>query len=271
MEPVSTAVDAAAQSDSAGLVRDYIVHHALYHMADLDSWNVPFMHIRALDFFRYDGFMVVFSALLVVFLFGFLYNRRGDVVPHGLTNLLEVFVLFIRNDISIAFLGEKDGRRMAPLFCTFFFFILIMNLLGLVPIFSTATSNINVTGSLAAITLAFMVFGSIYRNGFLGFLKVFVPSGVPWPILLILVPVEIISMFSKAIALTIRLFANMLAGHILIFALLGLAVMFGVKALPVIAIAVCIFFFELFVAFFQAYIFTLLSAVFIGQMVHPEH
>ena len=271
MEPVSTAVAVAEQTDSASIVREYIVHHAMYHMADLDSWNVPFMHIRVLDFFRYDGFMVVFSALLVVFLFGFLYNRRGDAVPHGLTNLLEVFVLFIRDQISINFLGEKDGRRMAPLFCTFFFFILVMNLMGLCPLFSTATSNINVTGSLAGITLAFMIFGSIYRHGFIGFLKVFAPKGVPWPIQLILVPIEVISMFSKAIALTIRLFANMLAGHILIFALLGLVVMFGAKALPVIVIAVCIFFFELFVAFFQAYIFTLLSAVFIGQMVHPEH
>ena len=144
-------------------------------------------------------------------------------------------------------------------------------LLGLAPIFSTATSNINVTGALAAITLAFMVFGSIYRNGFLGFLKVFVPSGVPWPVLLILVPVEVISMFSKAIALTIRLFANMLAGHMVIYSLLGMLVTFGWVACPMLLMTVVMYFFELFVAFLQAYIFTLLSAIFMNMMVNPEH
>ena len=192
-------------------------------------------------------------------------------MPHGLTNLLEIFVLFIRDQISIPSLGEKDGRRMAPLFCSFFFFILGLNLLGLIPIFRAATGNVNVTGALALVTLTFMIFGSIYKNGFMGFVKVFMPSGVPWPILILLTPVEFIGMFIKAFALTIRLFANMLAGHIVIYALLGLIVIFGWAALPAMALAMGVYFLELFIAFLQAYIFTLLSAMFIGQMVHPEH
>ena len=197
--------------------------------------------------------------------------RKKDIVPHGLTNLLEIFVLFIRDQISIPSLGEKDGRRMAPLFCSFFFFILGLNLLGLIPIFRAATGNVNVTGALALVTLTFMIFGSIYKNGFMGFVKVFMPSGVPWPILILLTPVEFIGMFIKAFALTIRLFANMLAGHIVIYALLGLIVIFGWAALPAMALAMGVYFLELFIAFLQAYIFTLLSAMFIGQMVHPEH
>ena len=203
-------------------------------------------------------------------MFGVLY-RKNDLVPHGLTNLLEVFVVFVRDQISIAGLGEKDGRKMAPLFCSFFFFILGLNLMGLVPIFRTATGNVNVTAALALITLTFMIFGSIYKNGFMGFVKAFIPHGVPWPLLFLLTPIEFIGMFIKAFALTIRLFANMLAGHIVIYALLGLIVIFGWVALPAMALAMGVYFLELFIAFLQAYIFTLLSAMFIGQMVHPEH
>jgi F-type H+-transporting ATPase subunit a len=207
---------------------------------------------------------------MLILLFGILY-RKNDIVPRGLTNLLEVFVVFIRDQISIACLGEKDGRKMAPLFCSFFFFILGLNLMGLVPIFRAATGNVNVTAALALITLTFMIFGSIYKNGFLGFVKVFIPHGVPWPLLFLLTPIEFMGMFIKAFALTIRLFANMLAGHIVIYALLGLIAIFGWVALPAMALAMGVYFLELFIAFLQAYIFTLLSAMFIGQMVHPEH
>jgi len=97
------------------------------------------------------------------------------------------------------------------------------------------------------------------------------PSGVPAPILAILVPIELASLVIKAFALTIRLFANMLAGHIVIYALLGLIVLLGLSALPAIILAVFIGILELFVAFLQAYIFTVLSAMFIGHMYHPQH
>ncbi len=261
---------AVAQVDKKAVMHEYILHHVMYHRPDPHAWNIPFFHAPFLDFFRYDQVILPFAALILISMFAFLYKRHQRV-PHGWTNLLEVLVLFIRNHISIGFLGEKDGRRMAPLFCSFFFFILTLNLLSMVPIFSAATSNINVTGGLATITLFFMVFGAIYRNGPVGFIKAFMPSGVPWPILFILTPIEIIAMFGKVAALMIRLFANILAGHIITFALLGLVIIFGYYALPVVALVVCIYFFELFVAFFQTYIFTLLSAIFIGQIYHAEH
>jgi F-type H+-transporting ATPase subunit a len=160
---------------------------------------------------------------------------------------------------------------MTPLFCSFFFYILIMNLVGLVPCFYAATANINVTGGLASVTLFFMIGGAVYRNGPVAFLKGFVPPGVPWFILLLLVPIEFVGLFIRAMALAIRLFANELAGHLVLFSLLGLLVMYGVWALPAAFMAVIIFIEEILVAFLQAYIFTLLSAVFIGQRYHPAH
>ena len=272
MSVTVTAAVAVAEApvDSKTAVHDYIMHHVMYHMASADTWNVPFMHLKIFDIFSYDSFMVVFSAALLIGLVALFYRPQQDA-PRGFTAMLELFVLFVRDKISIPFLGDQDGRKFTPLFCSLFVFILMMNLLGLIPLFSAATSNVNVTGALALVTLSVMVLGAIYRNGFRGFLRAFVPRGVPWPVLPILAPIEFISMIGKAFALMIRLFANMLAGHIIIFSLLGLVVIFGYYSLPLVLLVVCVFFFEIFVAFFQAYIFTLLSAVFIGQMFQPEH
>ena len=259
-----------ATVDRKAMMTQFIVHHALYHSREVDSWNLPFLHVWWLDYLRLDEVIVPFSALLFILLCVVFY-RRDQRVPRGFSNVLEIFVLFIRNQIAVNYLGEKDGRRMTPFFCTLFFFILTMNLLGLIPLFSTATSNINVTGALAVIILGFMVLGTVYKRGVLGFLKCFILPGVPWPLQFFLAPMEVFSMLTKAVALMVRLFANMLAGHIIVFSLLGMVFLFGWVALPAAAMAVGVFFFELFVAFFQAYIFTLLSAVFIGQMYISEH
>ena len=125
-------------------------------------------------------------------------------------------------------------------------------------------------GALALVTGTFMVGVAIWKKGPLGFLKNFVPPGAPWPLLVVLVPVEVVSFCSRVFALAIRLFANVLAGHILIFALLSMVVLFGWFALPVVLMAVGIYFFEIFMSLLQAYVFTLLSAIFISQMAY-EH
>lgn len=257
----------AATIDKSTAVQEYVMHH----VADSDHWALPFgLNVHLPPWLTLHGLMLIIGAVFLSVLFGALY-RKNAAVPTGLTNALEVFVLFIRDTIAIPSLGEHDGKRMTPLFCTFFFFILTLNLMGLVPIFATATSNLGVTAPLALVTLGFMIFGTIYRNGFGGFIKCFVPHGVPWPVLILLVPIEFIGMFIKAFALTIRLFANMLAGHLVIFSLLGLVATFGVLALPAIGLALGIYILEILVAFLQAFIFTLLSAMFIGQMYHPAH
>ena len=143
--------------------------------------------------------------------------------------------------------------------------------MGLTPLFKNTTANINVTAGLALITLSFMIFGAIYKNGFKGFMHALIPSGVPVPILFILVPIEFLGLFIKVFALMIRLFANMLAGSIVVYSLLGLVVVVGYVALPAVLLAVFITLLKILVSFIQAYVFTLLSALFIGQVYHPEH
>ena len=143
--------------------------------------------------------------------------------------------------------------------------------MGLIPLFASATSNISVTFALAFITLSVMIGGAIMKNGLKGFIGAFVPHGVPWPVLILLVPIEFAGMFIKAFALMIRLFAIMLAGHIVVFSIIGLVVIFGFMGLPAILLAVGINLLELFVCFLQAFVFTLLSAMFINQIHHPAH
>jgi F-type H+-transporting ATPase subunit a len=248
-----------------------VENSVMHHVADSGIWHLPFgIEIDLPGFLTVKGLMLIIDAILLVLVFCVLY-RKKDPVPRGLTNALEVMILFIRDQIAIPNLGEHDGRKMTPLLCTFFFFILSLNLLGLIPIFATATSTVSVTLPLALITLSFMIFGGMYKNGIGGFFKSFVPHGVPWPVLILLVPIEFLGMFIKAGALTIRLFANMVAGHLVILSLVGLVVTFGVWAIPAIGMAVGICLLEIMVAFLQAYIFTLLSAMFIGQMYHPAH
>ena len=119
-------------------------------------------------------------------------------------------------------MGQEDGRKWAPLFCTFFFFVLGCNLLGLVPGSTTATGNINVTAALACVTLFCMTVGVIIAKGPGNWFSAFVPHGVPLPVLFLITPLELLGLLVKTIALTIRLFANMMAGHIVLFAMIGL-------------------------------------------------
>ncbi len=268
----NAALAAAEAVDRKGLVHEYIQHHVLYHVADGNPsvWNLPFIRIPVLDVFRHDEVMLATALVVLVAAFAFLY-RRNEEVPHGWSNLLELFVVFVRDQLVRPYFHADDARRLAPVFCGFFFLILTLNLLGLCPLFSAATSNINVTGALALVSGTFMVGGALWKKGPVGFLKCFVPAGAPLPLLLLLVPVEIISFLSRVFALAIRLFANVLAGHILIFALLSMVVLFGWIAFPIVFLAVGIYFFEIFMSFLQAFIFTLLSAIFISQMAYEGH
>ncbi len=248
-------------------IDDYIMQHVL----NSNEWHVPFLPpIHLPPILSLHAVMVILCAALLVFLFCFIY-KKNERVPTGMTNALEAFVQFIRDEIAIPSLGKDDGMKLTPLLCTFFFFILSLNLIGLIPMFATATANINVTGALAFITFFLITVGAMYKNGIAGFFKALIPSGVPAPILILIFPLELVGIFIKSFALMIRLFANMLAGHMVILSLLGLVVMLGAYALPAVVLAVAVSALEVFVAFLQAYIFTLLSAVFIGQMHHPEH
>jgi F-type H+-transporting ATPase subunit a len=253
------------------LVREFITEHVLNHAANGYTWNLPFLHVAGLDWLHYDWVMLGLAVILAVLL-GTLAARRHRPVPTGIANVFEAFVVFIRDDISVAHLGPEEGPRMVSFFCSLFLFILALNVLGLlIPLCAVATGSVSVTCALSLVFLVLAVGLSIRRRGLRGFLRAFVPHGAPALLLPVLVPIEVISLVARTFALMIRLFANMLAGHIVIFAMVGLMVIFGLWALPVMALVVALFFFEIFVAVFQAYIFTLLSAIFMGLLLNPEH
>ena len=227
--------------------------------------------------FTKHSFWMMVGSVLVVLLFAFGANRNpNQPVPHGpRQNILEMLVIFVRNEIAIPNIGKEEGPRYTPYLLSVFFFILTLNLLGLVPWASTATGNLGVTLALALCTFVLTQFASVKAAGVGGYLK-HMTGGAPWWIWPIMIPVELLGLFTKPFALMLRLFANMLAGHIVLFSLLGLIFIIGHVAVSVVAVpfAVFIYLLELFVAFLQAYIFTMLSALFIGMgvaMGHHEH
>ena len=255
--------------DKTTAVQNYILHHV---SDNTKEWHLPFgQHIPLSETFSLHAVMLVLCSVLCIITFCAIYDKK-KTVPTGITNLLEVFIIFVRDEIAVPNLGSTDGRRYTPFFCTIFFFILGLNILGLIPLFSTATANINVAAGLALIVLAVMLFGAIIKNGPVGFMQAFIPPGVPIPVLFLITPLELLGTLVKAFALTIRLFANMIAGHIVLFSLIGIIIIIGsIAILPAIIMALAIYMLEIFVAFLQAFIFTLLSALFIGMVHHPSH
>jgi F-type H+-transporting ATPase subunit a len=195
---------------------------------------------------------------------------------------VESLVVFVRDDIVIPSIGE-EGRKYLSYFLSLFVFILLMNLLGLVPldalrflgfpsVSGTATGNVAVTGGLALLTFLLINIAGIREQGFFAYFRHLAPTGLPAWLLPLMYPVELLGMLTKSFALTIRLFANMIAGHIVMLAFLGLVFMFHkfwIAPLSVAA-AVGIVLLDVFVAVLQAYIFTLLSAIFVGGAVHSH-
>ena len=243
-----------------------IMHHAA---------DQPYLGFRSkhLVFFFLAALIVIVGAQLAVRSYG-----EGGV-PRGLGAAVESIVLFVRDQIAEPNIGHGDGTKFTPLLCSFFSFILIAALLGLMPFAATSTGNLAVTMGLALVSFAAQQYGGISKYGLLGHFRNLVPAGIPGWLLPMMVPVEIISMFTKPFALMIRLFANMLAGHMVITTLLLLISLMGqihwlggVAMAPVsILLSLFIMLLEILVAFIQAYIFTLLSAIFIGIYAHPAH
>lgn len=203
-------------------------------------------------------------------------TARGS--PKGFATGIEAVVLYIRNDVVLANVGPH-GNAFVPFGLTLFFFILFANLLGLVPYGSTATGNISVTAMLAIVTFVVVEATGIKTQGWRYLRTIFYvpPKEIPFPVKLFMVPimsvVEIIGKFTKPFALAIRLFANMTAGHVVLLALISLIFTFrsyGV-AFPSVIMGVGSSLLEIFVAFLQAYIFTILSCVFIGLIRSEAH
>jgi F-type H+-transporting ATPase subunit a len=235
------------------------------------------------------------------------YLRRGALVPTGPANALETVVEFVRDSMVRPSVGDKWVQTWTPLLLTFFLFILTANAIGLVPIFeviglvdhlfihsgkdsflqhlihggSTATGNFNVTAGLATITFFAIIAAGTIAHGFIAHWKNLVPHGLPLPIYVLLVPMEIVGMFVRPFALTMRLAANMTGGHIAILAIISFVFIFANMLGPVGGIGIGLGFsvpvagamlaLEIIVVLVQAYVFTLLSAVFIGMAIHSHH
>jgi F-type H+-transporting ATPase subunit a len=209
-------------------------------------------------------------------------RTRGSGAPKGMASAIEAMVLFVRDDVAIANIGH-NGKKFAPYIQTLFWFVLYCNLLGLLPFGATATGNLAVTGALALTALLTIEVSGLVALGPKGYAKtiVFVPPGTTGvtAVLLtaIMIPVELIGKIVKPFALMLRLFANMTAGHFVILSLMGLIFIFGHLNIARWAIAggsvafmLFMYALELLVAVLQAYIFALLTSVFIGLMQH-EH
>lgn len=262
----------------------YVLHHEKIYKTDangaleLDEEHHPTNEMPLDLSITKNVAMMLFGAFLLIVLFGSVARSyKKGMVPTGLAGFLEPLVIFVREDIAIPNIGEKKYKKYMPYLLTLFFFIWILNLLGLIPGAANVTGNIAFTMVLAVISLIVVNFSGnkTYWS------HIFDPlgKGMPWYgkilIYLILVPVEIIGIFTKPIALMIRLFANMTAGHIVILSFISLIFILGTAMVSPASILLTLFInmLELLVAALQAYIFTLLTALFIGMAVveHEHH
>lgn len=230
---------------------------------------------------------LMLASLLTILTIGLAARRAGRTdagrdAPRGILNFFEAFYVYLRDDIALANIGH-GGEKFVPYVVTLFFFILYGNLLGLIPFGASATGNISVTAALAIISFIVVEvagYKALGPKGYLGTIF-YIPKGIPKimqvVMLIIMTPVELIGKVAKPFALAVRLFANMTAGHFVILSLLGLIIVYGgLSATGVaaitgsLALGLFVMFLEIFVGFLQAYIFTALTAVFIGLIRHAH-
>ncbi len=277
-------------------------HHPLIHLPTVAGIDFSVTkHVLML-------WIVAAVVLLVVTWTVRRYVRQERLIPIGFMNALEALVEFVRDSMVAPNVGRKWTNTWTPLVLTLFVFILCANAIGLIPIFellglldravlhssedsfinsllhggTTATANFNVTAGLATITFFSIIAAGTIAHGFVKHWKNLVPGGLAWPIYILLIPIEIMGMFVRPFALTMRLAANMTGGHIAILAMLSFVFLFaelagqaiagiGVGLLFSVPLAVGIMGLEIIVVLVQAYVFALLSAVFIGMAIHAHH
>lgn len=280
----------SAVNDTVKVISDTLQHAGgendsgwiLHHVTDARTIEIPFGEIHIPQFPIIFGidltptkhviFMWITAILLLVLLSIVGKSYKKSIIPKKLASFFEIIILFVRDEIARPNIG-RGYETFLPYLLTVFFFILFGNFLGLLPYSATFTSNLGVTATLAVLTFVITQFGGMKYNGVIGYFKGLVPHGVPLWLLPIMIPVELLGLLTKPFALAIRLFANMIAGHIVILALIGL--IFFMKTIIVapvsVGFALFIYLLEILVALVQAYVFTMLSSLFIGMAVHQEH
>ena len=300
------AAEGAAEGFNAGeVIIEHVSNSSLAHPL------IRLPHVLGIDFSVTKHVFMLWVVAAVLFL-GITwivrrYLRQDRLIPSGLMAVLEIAVEFIRDTIVLPNVGRKWVAIWTPLLLTLFMFILGANLIGLIPIFDvlsllnttvihassesffgrllhggvTATGNFNVTAALATVTFFTIVVAGSRAHGFVKHWANMIPSGMPWPLYILLIPIEIMGMFIRPFALTMRLAANMTGGHIAILAILSFVFIFndmigaaGATAVGLVfsvPLAVGISALEIIVVLVQAYVFTLLTAVFVGMAIHAHH
>ena len=306
VESAAGAASEAAEKFNAGKV---IIEHVSNSSIDHPLIQLP--TVLGIDFSvtKHVFMLWVVAAVLFVIVTTTVrrYLRQDRLVPSGFMNALESVVEFVRDGIVEPNVGRKWVKTWTPLLLTLGIFILAANAIGLIPIFdvlslinhtvlhrpeesffsqllhggTTATGNFNVTAALATITFVTIIIAGVRAHGFVQHWKNMVPHGLPLPVTIMLIPIEIMGMLVRPFALTMRLAANMTGGHIAILAILSFVFIFtdlsgqalvGVGiGVPSVVLAVLLSALEIIVVAVQAYVFTLLSAVFIGMAIHAHH
>lgn len=249
------------QMEEAGL---YTMHHHK-PVRNNATHDAPAVDLSITNFvvFQWIGMLLMLFAFISV---RNKYKKNPKKAPRGFQNAVEVFVVYIRDNIVRPNVGsEKVSRQLLPYFLSLFFFILVLNVLGLIPGGHSATGAIGVTAGLA-ITAFLVINITAIREAGIGAWFHHLLGGAPWWLGPIMVPIEVIGLFAKPFALAVRLFANMTAGHIVLVALIGLIFFFQTPFVAAVSTPFSIFIYalETLVVFLQAYIFTMLTAVFVG-------
>ena len=276
------------------------IDHPLIHLPTVLGVDLSVTkHVLMLWLVAVGTFLIVTAAVRS-------YLRQDRMVPSRFMMALEVLIEFLRDDVIGPSVGRKWASTWGPLLLTLFFFILGANMIGLIPVFDvlsllnhtvihapedsffarvlhggvTATGNFNVTAALATISFFAIIIAGTRAHGFAQHWKNMVPHGLPLPVTIMLIPIEIMGMFVRPFALTMRLAANMTGGHIAILAILSFVFIFAQQFGPATGMGVGVFSLilaalisalEIIVVLVQAYVFTLLTAVFIGMAIHAHH
>jgi len=309
-EAIQHGAEAAAGHPEKFDAGETIIHHVANSPIDEPLIHLPTIFGIDMSVTKHVFMLWLVAALLLVVVTWLVrrYLKQERLVPSGAMNGLEAIVEFVRDEITLPNVGKKWVNTWTPLILTFFLFILTANGIGLVPIFdllglldhyvlhtgehsfikevmhggTTATANFNVTAALATVTFTAIIIAGTLAHGFIKHWINLVPPGLAWPIYILLIPIEVMGMFVRPFALTMRLAANMTGGHIAILAILSFVFLFtemfsravagiGVGVFVSVPLAVGISLLEVIVVLVQAYVFTLLTAVFIGMAIHVHH
>src|SRR5919107_2741989 len=231
-------------------------------------------HIGHTEIVFTNAALYMLAAVLVIALLTTMATRSGSLVPGRIQSLVEMSYEFIASTVRSS--AGEEGMKFFPFVFSLFMFILILNLFGMIPYGFTVTSHIIITFALAALVIGTVIVYGLMRHG-THFFGLFVPSGVHPLMLIILVPIEIISFISRPISLSVRLFANMLAGHIALKIFAGfVAILLSAGAWAIVSplplfLAVALTALELLVAVLQAYVFATLTSIYLNDAIHPGH